>query len=146
LKTPFLNRKIIIIFQDSRRSSAFASQGVDEFPYLSKMNTSANTLIDAGRLFPLIDPVIAEMTFLRHTFFRIKLHHSKRTDFKTGFTSHASLRINKNDAIGSLADCIDGAGLFTWRFGTMETASRIIGEFHSSIYLLYSLGSHPDPT
>jgi hypothetical protein len=128
------------------RLSIFTSQGVEEFPYLSKMDTSANTLIDAGRPFSLIDPVIAEMAFLRHTFFRIKLHHSKRTDLKTGFTSHTSLWIDKNDAIRSLADCVDGASLFTWRSGTMETTSRIIGEFHSSIYLLNSLGSNPDPT
>jgi hypothetical protein len=42
------------------------------------MNASANALIDTSRPLPSIDPVIAEVTFFCHFFFRIELHHSKR--------------------------------------------------------------------
>jgi hypothetical protein len=64
---------------------------VKEFSNLSKINASANALIDAGRLFTSINPVIAKVTFFCDPLFRIELHYSKRTGFKAGLASITTL-------------------------------------------------------
>jgi hypothetical protein len=75
----------------------FVSQADKKLSNLTKIDAVANAWINAGRLLPSIDPVITEVTFLCHTFFRIELHHSKRTGFKSSLTSDTNFWINEDN-------------------------------------------------
>jgi hypothetical protein len=110
------------------------------------MDTSANAFVNTGRPLSSINPMIAEVAFLCYPFLRIELHHSKRAGFDTGLTPDANLWIDENNAIGPLMDRINRTNLFAGRVGTVKAASRIVGEFQSTVYFLDPFCSHLYPT
>jgi hypothetical protein len=85
------------------------------------------------------------MTFFSHTFFGIKLHHSKRTGLEAGLTTDAGIWVNEDDPVGPLMDGINRTRLFTRGFGALKAASRKKGQPELAIDSLNSLCFHLDP-
>ncbi len=124
---------------------AFLSQTGQKFFFGTKMDASADAYVNTSRLFSSINAVITEMTFFRHTLFRVELHDAKRASLHTGLASSTCLRIYKHDAVRPLLNSIDRTGLLTRRVGALKTPDGIIDQSQFAMDLLDPLSLYLDP-